>query len=227
MNVDCLGEKMKTYRKSRNSMFLFAMRATFILLAPVFLAAATAFANVAYTFNPVLDYGNTDGDGNSWSYICQIGSYQAWCGFDVSAIPDGETILSASFTASMRNLGEEETSSQRTIWYEPDDSWIQDNVNPGNKSLTELVGTAMDSTDWAWVTFDLDISQHNWGNDLIDNYISLMVTGPQDGEHECGEMDLTESGNLPSLEVITVPEPTTMALLGLGALSLLRRKRSV
>jgi hypothetical protein len=61
---------------------------------------------------------------------------------------------------------------------------------------------------------------------LIDNYISLMVTGPQDGEHECGIIDLTESGNLPSLKVITIPEPATICLLGLGGLTLLRRKRS-
>lgn len=84
----------------------------------------------------------------------------------------------------------------------------------------------MDYYTPTWVTFNLDISQHNWGNDLIDNYVSLMLTGPLSGNHECGRVDLMESGNLPSLEITTVPEPATVCLLGLGALSLLRRKRS-
>lgn len=212
---------MRTYIKSHNSI---AIHATFILLALVFLVTTPAFAN-SYTLNPVLDYSDEDSNegGDTWSYICELDNYQAWFGFDVSAIPDGVSILSASFTAYMAN--EDVESSQRTIWYEPNDSWIQDTINPGDKSLTELVGTAMDSGDWEWVTFDLDISKHTWGNDLIDNYISLMVTGPLSGEHECGEMDLTESGNLPSLEITTVPEPATICLLGLGALSLIRRKR--
>jgi hypothetical protein len=212
---------MRTYKKSHNSI---AIHATFILLALVFSVTTPAFPD-SYTFNPVLDYGNTDGDGDSWSFTCVIGGYQAWFGFDVSAIPDGETILSASFTALVANLSEEIGSSQRTIWYEPDDSWIPDNVNPGNKLLTEFVGAAMDYYTPTWVTFNLDISQHNWGNDLTDNYVSLMLTGPLNGNHECGRVDLTESGNLPSLEITTVPEPTTICLLGLGALSLLRRKR--
>jgi hypothetical protein len=212
---------MRTYKKSHNSI---AIHATFILLALVFLVTTPAFAN-SYTLNPVLDYSDSDESGDSWSFICQIGGYQAWFGFDVSAIPNGETISSASFTALVTNSYEEESSSQRTIWYEPDDSWIPDNVNPGNKLLTELVGTAMDYDTPTWVTFNLDISQHNWGNDLIDNYVSLMLTGPLNGNHECGIVDLTESGNLPSLEIITVPEPATVALLGLGALSLIRRKR--
>jgi len=211
---------MKSYAKSHNSI---GIHVAFILLVLVSLVSAPAFGAV-YTVNPTLDYGNSDGGSDTWGYTCQIGQYQAWFGFDVSAIPDGETISSASFTGLVQNLYG--TSTQRTVWFEPDDSWIPGNVNPGTKLLTELVGTGMDYYNPTWVTFNLDISKHNWGNDLSDNYVSLMLTGPQNGNHECGRVDLTESGNLPSLQITTVPEPATICLLGLGALSLIRKKRA-
>lgn len=234
---------MKNYSKPHNSISLLA---TFILPVLVFLVTAPAFAGISgaintYTFYPVLDYGSEDetgdigmtdigdGGGEDWSYICELGAYQAWFGFDVSIIPDGETILSASFTASIGNEtggdGDYIPSSQRTVWYEPDDSWIEDDLNPGNMPADEFVGDAWDSHEWEWLTFNLDISLHDWGNDLVDDYITLMLTGPLSGAHECGEVDLSESDWPPYLEVVTTPEPATVALLGLGALSLIHRKK--
>ncbi len=238
---------MRTYIKSYNSAFLSTIRTVFVLSVFAFLATAPAFAAISepthtYTFYPVLDYGSEDytgdispmdigGSGADWSYICELGDYQAWFGFDVSTIPDGESILSASFTASICNETSEEeggyvTSSQRTVWYESDDDWIDYEANPGNMPADEFIGQAWDTHEWQWLAFNLDLSQHDWNDDLDDDYISLMLSGPLSGNHECGEVDLSEGGYVPYLEITTtVPEPATICLLGLGVLSLLRMKR--
>ncbi len=184
-----------------------------------------AYAGPTFTFNPVLDYGTNNGSQTdpTWGWICEIGSYQTWFGFDVSTIPDSAPILSASFTAYMMDSGT--PASQRSLWYEPDDSWIATNTNPTNKLLTEMVGTATHSGSWTWITFNIDLSKHDWTNDLIDNYISLMLTGPLSGAHECGQVRFTESGYLPVLS-ITIPEPGTVLLVGLGGLAALRKRRA-
>jgi hypothetical protein len=177
-----------------------------------------------------------DGEGsNEWSYICERGDYQAWFGFDVSEVPDGATINSITFNALMYT---ESGSAERTLWYDSDDSWIGSETCPGNKGLTELVGTVLDSdNEPAWELFTLDLSQHNWANDLADNYITLMLTGPYNGDHHCGAVFLSESGSGPCL-IITYdsarPIPTLsewgiiiFSLMLAGSAILMMRRRQV
>jgi hypothetical protein len=184
------------------------------LLVPVLLmVAAPAWAG--YTFNPVLDAGNTDSAPNTtdtWSFICEIGQYQAWFGFDISAYPDGLPIQSITFTARIDDY--ETDPVERTLWYASDDSWIPANVNPWNAAADEMVGSLVNVDGPVWETFTLDLSQHDWSNDVADNYVTLMLTGPSSGLHECGGVDLTESGYLPVLTMTPVPEPASLAVWG-------------
>ncbi|MFZ2146951.1 MAG: FG-GAP-like repeat-containing protein [Sedimentisphaerales bacterium] len=162
---------------------------------PVFADVLPPIATVGgqpktYTFNPVRKSLPTVGDDAD--EICQIGNAQAWFGFDISSVPDVEQVISASFKALMVNFTGSLT--RRTLWYDPSDSWIaarnDPSSDPGDKVLSEQVGLVThDDDDWTWVTIDIDISKHNWSNDVADNYITLMLTGPPNGIHACGAVD--------------------------------------
>lgn len=72
------------------------------------------------------------------------------------------------------------------------------------------------------LTFDLDLTRHDWQADLADDYISLMVTGPTDASHICGQMYLMESRDfIPVLKIETIseviPAPGALLLAGIGA----------
>jgi hypothetical protein len=150
-----------------------------------------------FNINPVEDCG----DSVTRPYICELGAYQAWFAFDVSGIPPGETIDSIDFTALLENL--DPSTVERSIWYSADDSWVG-GACPGNTAGDVLVGTLMHAgSTVSWETFSINMAAHDFNSDLADGMITLMVTGPTDGTHMCGYIDLTETGNLPYIVVNT------------------------
>lgn len=160
-------------------------------------------------------------DAPDWSYICEMGVYQAWFAFDVSGIPPGETIDSIDFTAFLRN--DTDAPVERSIWYSADDSWVGGTC-PGTTAGDVLVGT-LTHTNYAtaWETFSINMAAHDFNGDLADGTITFMVTGPTDASHMCGYIDLTESGNVPYITINTlvgVEVPTT-GIVGLLLLMVL------
>ena len=132
--------------------------------------------------NPVGDRGDT---------IAQIGNEQTWYCFDITEIPDSQQIISATFTVRMRDYADD-APTQRTLWYEPDDSWAftwpQDPDYEVAKEVTELVAVIDFNHDgWTWITIDIDINQHDWSKDLLDNYVTFMLTGPLNGSYAFGD----------------------------------------
>ena len=140
-------------------------------------------------------------DAPDWSYICEMGAYQAWFAFDVSGIPPGETLDAIDFTAFLTN--DTDAPVERSIWYSADDSWVGGTC-PGTTAGDVLVGT-LTHTNYAaaWETFNINMAAHDFNSDLADGMITFMVTGPTDGSHLCGYIDLTESGNVPYITVNT------------------------
>jgi hypothetical protein len=195
----------------------------YILIVILFMGVTPAFAEV-YQLIQIQTSLPTIGDwigenpvGDDGDVIAQLGVEQAWFCFDLMEIPDSEQIISASFHVRMRDFTED-APTERTLWYEPDDSWWNswphDPDLEGVKTVDELVSViSFNANGWTWTTFEIDISKHDWSDDLIDNYVSLMVTGPLNGRYYAGEVDFREA----CLELVTTSASEDMdAVLNLG-----------
>ncbi len=161
------------------------------------LGASTALANVysieAFEFSRprIADWVGENPVGDRGDTIAQIGTEQTWYCFDITEIPDSEQIISATFTVRMRDFADD-YPTQRTLWYEPDDTWAftwpYDPDYEVVKEVTELVAVIDFNHDgWTWITIDVDINQHDWSKDLVDNYVTLMLTGPLNGHYSFGD----------------------------------------
>jgi hypothetical protein len=195
----------------------------FVPALVLFMGAAPAFAEVyqlikIQTSLPTIGIwvgeNPVDDDGD---VISQLGREQAWFCFDLTEIPDSEQIISASFHVRMRDFAED-YPTERTLWYDTDDSWWDswphDPDLEGVRTVDELVGVILfDENDWAWTTFDIDIGKHDWSNDLADNYVTLMLTGPESGFYSAAEVDFRQA----CLELVTMPAPEDVnVILNLG-----------
>ena len=202
-----------------------------ILTVIIFFGTTSAFG-ASYTLNPVdlsLPTHSDSGDG-----IAQIGVEQAWFAFDLSSISDIENVVSATFSAYMRDY--DGNTSQRTLWYDSDDSWIdtsQGNLSdPENSPADNIVGTvSFNDEAYTWITIDIT---HDWTSDLIDNYITLMLTGPTSGFYAGGSVGLQTyiKDNIlgdPELTLTTIPAPGAILLgsLGVGIVGWMRKRRTL
>ncbi|MFC1781176.1 FG-GAP repeat domain-containing protein [Planctomycetota bacterium] len=134
---------------------------------------------------------------NTGDSVGRIGKEQAWYAFDISSMPKGEEIVAASFTVSMKNYTGRAT--ERTLWYDSDDSWINMfDSDPVNKQADYVVGKVVHSNKgYELVTINID---HDWTNDLNDGYVTLMLSGPENGLYAGGVAEI----NFGMLELITV-----------------------
>jgi hypothetical protein len=180
-----------------------------ILTVVLFLMTTPAFAEVYQLITietslpTIADWVGENPVGDHGDVISQYGEDQAWFCFDLTEIPDSERIIAASFMVRMRDFADDH-ATERTLWYDPDDSWWDSWPHDPDldevKIVDELIGViSFEADGWTWATFEIDITQHDWSDDLIDNYVSLMLTGPLSGSYSAGEVDFREA----CLELVT------------------------
>jgi hypothetical protein len=202
-----------------------------ILTLAILLGTTPAFAAI-YTFNPIDTSSPTVGD--SGDGIAQIGVEQAWFAFDLSSIPDIENVVSATFSAYMRDI--DGNPSQRTLWYDSDDSWIvttkPNSSDPGNSAADNIIGTVtFNNQAYTWITIDIT---HDWTDDLTDDYLTLMLTGPTSTFYASGAVGIQtyiKDGIFanPELKLITIPAPGAILLcsLGVGIVGWMRKRQTL
>ncbi len=196
----------------------------FILAVVLFLGAAPAFADTYSIEAFETSLPTIGGDPvvqDKADTIGQIGYEQTWYCFDITQIPDSEQIISATFTVRMQDYADN-ASTQRTLWYDPYDDWVLSWPHDPDlevvKEATELLAViSFEADGWAWITTDVDINQHDWSKDLVDNYVTLMLTGPLNGYYSAGEAGF--EGAVLELETLSAPggkDDDTPKVLNLG-----------
>lgn len=199
----------------------------------IFLGTTPAFA-VSYTLNPVDVSLPTVNEGDG---ISQIGVEQAWFAFDLASISDTANIVSATFSAYM--LDNDGETSERTLWYDSDDSWI-DISSPALSdpdfseisSADNIIGTvSFNNQSYTWITIEIT---HDWTSDLVDDYITLMLTGPSSGFNASGAVGLVKFVGFgvlsdPELTLTSAPAPGAILLgsLGVGIVGWMRKRRTL
>jgi hypothetical protein len=95
--------------------------------------------------------------------------------FDVSQIPDNATIVSMTLRVYLENdYGSPSNNPVVDVYYSDDDGWTRNTVVPNQLSLDALLANDIPFTSYIpFYDFELDVSAHDWRQDLIDNQISI------------------------------------------------------
>jgi hypothetical protein len=209
------------------------------IIAALTLSGALTATATSISVRPDHDGWTEDGQGvqdhiGNQAYGSNAGR-QAYLKFDISSLGSGKTITSAILT--MRTRNDFTIDSFANVYSVADDSWdettLEDSNEPaigpqigtfdieGTVSLGVDPGTSqLDNIDvTAWVT-----SNYN----SLDNLISVGIIEPGNGITFYRGDEHADQSEHPwaELTVTGVPEPTTLALLGLSGLALLRARRA-
>ena len=199
--------------------------------------------------NPLTNYGSIDTlliQGSSFALGSKKMSYLKFdlSSISIPAIPDSAiTFISAELGIYFyeRNLGgigwiAPEVSLHRVS----DDSWTEGGITYNNQpspgSISDPFVDILQPQQPGYLTWDLLLTSSNpdtytWPSlnnpDLADtdNYVSFFIQPAELDKNQWAKFWSDEDTHPPYLKITYIPEPATIALLGLGALSLLRRRK--
>ncbi|MCX6640235.1 MAG: T9SS type A sorting domain-containing protein [bacterium] len=104
-----------------------------------------------------------------------IGNLDGFLLFDVTQIPDNAQIVSMTLRGNLENaFGSPYANPIVDIYYSGDDNWTRSTVQPGSLSLDVLLTDNVPFSSYEpYHDFTLNVSAHNWSQDLLDNRICI------------------------------------------------------
>jgi hypothetical protein len=171
--------------------------------------------------------------GNTWGGGCTGGSatndITGWFKYDVpdfSAMPVAQTVLSTVFQGGKAGTNGGRPWDGITVTRVSDTSWTTSNINNSWTVTSDSVNISPTGTETStnnglyykdisawWDGTKMSLS----GGDTFGARLTPNVLGSQDPQRGPASWQV--------LIITTVPEPATIALLGLGGLALLRKRR--
>jgi hypothetical protein len=213
------------------------MRRQLYLVAMVLITLLTALPAWAtlITLTPTDDvYVATGGNANN-NYTTSASLYLAtnaipYLKFNLSSIPDGSTLVSATLNLYPRQVPTQVTGQLSRI---SNDTWSKSevtyNTRPDLSGTVASLTTQTISTEEQWLLWSFGNTWTQFNDDLNDNYLSLNITRTS-GNYAVLSSTRASSGQWPTLTIdynapSAVPIPAAVWLLGSGLIGLIGLRR--
>lgn len=109
------------------------------------------------------------------------------------------------------------------------DAWTEDTLTYNNRPTLDGTAaaslTTVGTASGIWHEWDVTALVQSWVDGGADNHGMAIMRDPNESPWPYFRSRNNDGGNNPELVVNAVPEPASMAVLGLGAAALLRRRR--